>query len=211
MTLGNCVFFPQQLLPLRIFEPRYRLMLQEALAGDRLFAVSLLDEDQLSEANPEPPCPITCIGRIIHHAMQPDGTSQIILEGLRRARVKKVERQLPYPRLEITSVFEPEVADPASCLRPIVRIINYCEKFLEPLGEQGADLREKIRGLVNQPSGLADVAAGHFISDIELRRELLECLAPDKRLLKVAEALDQLHLRRKMDDFGTPDSGIGLN
>ena len=49
MTLGNCVFLPQQLMPLRIFEPRYRLMLKEALAGNRMFAVSQLDEDNFHE------------------------------------------------------------------------------------------------------------------------------------------------------------------
>ena len=51
MTLGNCVFLPQQLMPLRIFEPRYRKMLKETLAGSRMFAISQLDEDSLSPDN----------------------------------------------------------------------------------------------------------------------------------------------------------------
>ena len=67
MTLGNCVFLPQQLLPLRIFEPRYRKMLKETLAGSRMFAISQLDEESLSPDNDEPPCPFTCVGRIVGH------------------------------------------------------------------------------------------------------------------------------------------------
>ena len=43
MTLPNTVFFPQALLPLHIFEPRYRQMLRDVLARDRLFAVARLD------------------------------------------------------------------------------------------------------------------------------------------------------------------------
>ena len=86
MTLGNCVFLPQQLLPLRIFEPRYRKMLKETLAGSRMFAISQLDEDSLSPDNDEPPCPFTCVGRIVGHVEREDGTSHIVLEGLRRAR-----------------------------------------------------------------------------------------------------------------------------
>lgn len=212
MTLGSCVLFPQQLLPLRIFEPRYRLMLKEALAGDRLFAISLLDTDQLSEDNPEPPCPMTCIGRIINHAPLPDGTSQIILEGLRRARVKKVACQEPYPRLEITAAIDMEIINPAECLPPIAKIIKFSEKTLQEIGEEAAPLREKIRSLVNRPGDLADIVAGNFINDTDLRRELLECLDPLKRLLKVAEVTSSLDLNpRKIDEEDGRNHGIGLN
>jgi len=104
MTLGHCVLLPQQLLPLRIFEPRYRKMLKDALAGNRMFAVSQLDEESLSPENDEPPCPFTCVGRIVGHVELPDGTSHLVLEGLRRARVIKVQRRTPYPRIEIAPV-----------------------------------------------------------------------------------------------------------
>ena len=43
MTLPETVFFPQALMPLHIFEPRYREMLRNVLATNRLFAVAGLD------------------------------------------------------------------------------------------------------------------------------------------------------------------------
>ena len=82
MTLSHCVFLPQQLMPLRIFEPRYQRMLKAALAGNQMFAVSQLDKAKTSKIKQEQPYPFTCVGRITGHLDLADGTHQIILEGL---------------------------------------------------------------------------------------------------------------------------------
>ena len=131
MTLGNCVFLPQQLMPLRIFEPRYRKMLKETLAGSRMFAISQLDEENLSPDNDEPPCPFTCVGRIVGHVELEDGTSHIVLEGLRRARVIKVKRKTPYPQLEIAPVVDEASTDLAGCTRDIARVLAFAENIVE--------------------------------------------------------------------------------
>jgi len=211
MTLGNCVFFPQQLLPLRIFEPRYRKMLQEVLAGDRLFAVSQLDEEQVNAHNPEPPCPITCIGRIQSHVENADGTSHLILEGLRRARVVRVERTTPFPRLEIKPAIEEALAEPMSATREIARILSLSEKMLSPFGEDAVLLLQRLQSLANQPGALADAVAASFVERVALRRQLLECLSPEKRLGLVAEELTQIYAMSRIEGQNGLDGKIGLN
>ena len=211
MTLGNCVFLPQQLMPLRIFEPRYRKMLKETLAGSRMFAISQLDEASLSPDNDEPPCPFTCVGRIVGHVELEDGTSHIILEGLRRARVIKVKRKTPYPQLEIAPVVDEASSDLAGCTRDIARILAFAENIVGELGEEAEPIMRRLRGLANQPGALADAAASYLVADSDKRRALLECLSQDLRIKAVAEELSCLDAQRKLDEQGGGEDARGLN
>jgi len=185
-------------------------MLKEALAGNRMFAVSQLDEDNLSPDNEEPPCPFTCVGRIAGHVELEDGTSHLVLEGLRRAKVLKVQRRKPYPRLEIVPLPEDEIADPLGCTREIARIMAFSEQLIAELGDEAQPLIERLRGLTNQPGLLADAAAGHLVTDTAVRRQLLECLSPMNRLILVADQLARLEAERSLGEQGQ-DLDPGMN
>lgn len=208
MTLGNCVLLPQQLLPLRIFEPRYRQMLKDALAGNRMFALSQLDESKQGPDEEEPPCPFTCVGRIAGHIECEDGTSHLILEGMRRAKVIKVQRKTPYPCLEIAPVAEESWEDSVNAMREIARVLAYSEKLVTDFGNEAEPLIQRLRGLSNQPGALADAAAGHLIPETEIRRTLLECLSPGKRLKMVADHLSRMDAERIISERDFPS---GLN
>jgi Lon protease-like protein len=175
-----------------------------------MFAVSQLDEDNLSPDNEEPPCPYTCVGRIAGHVELEDGTSHLVLEGLRRAKVLKVQRRTPYPRLEIAPLAEAEIVDPFGCTREIARIMAFSEKLIGELGADAEPLIERLRGLTNQPGLLADAAAGHLITDTLVRRQLLECLSPQQRLLVVADQLARLEAERSLGEQGQ-DLDPGMN
>ena len=83
--LPNVVLFPDARLPLHIFEPRYRHMTQDALAGDRIIGMVLLRDEEPAE-NP-PVYPVGCAGRIGACEELSDGRFNFILEGLRRFRL----------------------------------------------------------------------------------------------------------------------------
>lgn len=83
--LPTVVFFPQTYLPLHIFEPRYREMIQEASGNGQCIGMALLKEgweDQYEEAPPI--YPIGCVGRIISSHKLSDGRYNIVLQGLHR-------------------------------------------------------------------------------------------------------------------------------
>jgi len=210
MTLGNCVLLPQQLLPLRIFEPRYRLMLKEALASHGMFAVSLLDDSQVTADNPEPPHAFTCVGRITNHIEHADGTSHLIIEGLRRARVLNIERRAPYPRLTVAAVVDEPHQESMETVREVARILSYSEKLIESIGPDAEPLINRLRSLTNQPSALADAVAGHLIEDSIVRQSLLECLSVEKRLQMVATQLALLDTQRIIGNLDQ-DLPPGLN
>ena len=84
--LPNVTFFPQTILPLHVFEPRYRTMTSNCLAGDRLMGVSLLKEGWQKDYFGRPPiCTTFGIGKIIDSERREDGCYNIVLEGLFRA------------------------------------------------------------------------------------------------------------------------------
>jgi Lon protease-like protein len=97
--LPNVVLFPQALLPLHIFEPRYRKMTADALEGERLIAMSLLRpgwEHLPSTTNP-PIHKIVGLGKIIAHEKLDDGRYYLVLRGLARAKlIGEQQVDLPY-------------------------------------------------------------------------------------------------------------------
>ncbi|MSU37398.1 MAG: hypothetical protein EXS36_20330 [Pedosphaera sp.] len=93
----NTVLFPGAVLPLRIFETRYREMLRAALAGERMFAIAM----QRPGFRAESPCPIACLGLIRASVENPDGTSNLILQGVTRIRLKRIINYKPFRQYRI--------------------------------------------------------------------------------------------------------------
>src|SRR5437762_3240134 len=86
--LPNVVLFPHMVLPLHIFEPRYRQMTADALAGDKLIAMSLLQPGWESDYEGRPALhPVACLGQIVDHQRLPDGRFHLHLRGLSRIRI----------------------------------------------------------------------------------------------------------------------------
>jgi Lon protease-like protein len=86
--LPNLVLFPHVVQPLHIFEPRYRQMTRDALAGDRLIAMVLLRPGWEADYQGRPPLhPVACLGRILAEQRLDDGRYNLLLRGLRRVRL----------------------------------------------------------------------------------------------------------------------------
>jgi Lon protease-like protein len=86
--LPNVTFFPHTYLPLHVFEPRYRAMTANCLAGDRLMGVSLLKEGWQKDYFGRPPlCKTFGVGKIVDVDRMEDGRYNIVLQGLYRVRL----------------------------------------------------------------------------------------------------------------------------
>src|SRR6266849_10345645 len=92
MTLPNATLFPQALLPLYIFEPRYRQMLADPLETNRMFTVAL----QKPGSKRETPSPVAGLGLIRVSVGHRDGTSHLILQGIARVGLEEAVRYKPY-------------------------------------------------------------------------------------------------------------------
>ena len=86
--LPNAVLFPNVFMPLHIFEARYRAMVSDALAGDRIIGMVLLKAGFERDYEGRPPIfPVGCAGVITHSEPLPDGRFNIVLKGLEKFRI----------------------------------------------------------------------------------------------------------------------------
>lgn len=101
--LPNFVMFPYAVVPLHIFEPRYREMTEDALAGDRLLAMVQIRPDADWKAALDPAIErVACLGRILEYERLPDGRFHFLLVGQRRARIiRELPRTRSYRQAEV--------------------------------------------------------------------------------------------------------------
>ena len=95
--LAGALLFPRAQLPLHIFEPRYRAMVRDAMAGDRLIGMV----QPRDHAKPPALFEVGCVGRIIGSEELEDGRFNIVLEGLRRFRIAgEADVATPYRQVD---------------------------------------------------------------------------------------------------------------
>lgn len=108
--LPNVVLFPNVFLPLHIFEPRYRQMVDDALKGDRIIGMVLLRPGWEGSYDGRPAVyPIGCAGVITHAERLTDGRFNIVLRGMQKFRISGEDDARPYRLARIESVAEPSI------------------------------------------------------------------------------------------------------
>ena len=113
--LPNVVLFPNVFLPLHIFEPRYRAMLADALAGDRIIGMTLLMPGYEADYQGRPPVyRVGCAGVITHSEQLPDGRSNIVLRGIEKFRIVEEDASRDYRLARVEPL--PEAASEAEKL-----------------------------------------------------------------------------------------------
>src|SRR5436305_13528267 len=106
--LPNVVLFPNVFLPLHIFEPRYREMVDEALKGDRIIGMVLLRPGWEGDYEGRPPVyPIGCAGVITHAERLADGRFNIVLRGMEKFRIASEDTAELYRVAHVIPVPEP--------------------------------------------------------------------------------------------------------
>ena len=106
--LPNVVLFPNVFLPLHIFEPRYRQMVNDALSGDRIIGMALLRPGWEADYDGRPAVyPLGCAGVITHAERLADGRFNIVLRGMEKFRIIGEESGKPYRVANVEPVPEP--------------------------------------------------------------------------------------------------------
>ena len=107
------MLFPSVFLPLHIFEPRYREMVEDALAGDRVIGMVLLRRGWEADYEGRPPVfPIGCAGVVTHHERLDDGRFNIVLRGLHKFRILGEDEERAYRLARVEALREPSCAEP---------------------------------------------------------------------------------------------------
>jgi len=180
--LPNCVLLPGGLLPLHVFEPRYRELTRDCLAGHQLMGVARLRPGFETATHGRPPVFPSCgVGRIICSEELPDGRFALLLRGVARA---EIARELPSEhayRLVEARALDDASCDPSDAHHHHRRLITLCDRLAEVIDHGGSQLRDLVRGF-ESPGACADAVAAALIMDADERQELLEARNPMVRL-----------------------------
>ncbi len=171
--LPSVVLLPTAVLPLHIFEQRYRAMTKSALAGDRQIAMALLSPGWQKTYAARPAIePVVCVGTIISYEQLPDGKYNFLLQGRSRARiVKELATNESFRRLQLEPIIEIP-ADESSLMTARQTFNDVFESgFLAgtALGQTFAKLlNSKIKTV-----DIADLIAFNCFEDLQLKQQLL--------------------------------------
>lgn len=182
----NTVLFPGQVLPLHIFEDRYRLMVRHCLAEERPFGVVLIRSGQEVGGAAEP-YPVGTLARIVESSHLADGTLNIVTVGVERFRIRRLIYDQPYLRGEIESfpIAAPEADPTVAHLAQQVqqRVVRYIELIAEAAG-----LRIKVDNAPDLPRQVGYLAAVAMQIDNREKQKLLAATSVE-RLLTIEKAL----------------------
>jgi Lon protease-like protein len=194
--LPNVVLFPGVFLPLHIFEPRYRVMVEDALAGDRMIGMALLKPGFEAEYEGRPPIyAVGCAGLITHADRLADGRFNIVLQGVERFRVQEEDDSRPY-RLAVVERLGGDTVSSGStdALRHLRARI---EHLLVPLVE-------RVGGELSVPQTMSDADVVHALSQyLDLSPLEKQALLERDTVVTRASALADL-LEMKVMTAGKP-------
>jgi Lon protease-like protein len=184
--LPSVVLFPGMALPLHIFEARYRDLMKDSLASDRVIAMCQLEGPE-DRAGLPPLRPMCCAALIAWHQELDDGRYNIILQGVTRARIWE---ELP-PRKRYREVRAQIVCDPAFS-GPEEEQLR--QTAFELAGRLPLNIGQNLLQNAARMSGgsLADAMAAAVVIDVQRRQHLLSELDVRQRLLAVVDDIGEL-------------------
>jgi Lon protease-like protein len=190
--LPNVVLFPRAVLPLHIFEERYKAMTADAMEGDRQIAMALLrcgwEKDYYAHPAIEP---VVCVGTIVSCEKLPDGKYNFLLQGHTRARIVRESTGRPYRVAELVPLEQ----------SPALEIdLSEHRAQMSALFNEGAlsrtTLARQFRHMLEGPFPTADIAdliAFNLIDDVCTKQELLAQTDVRARVERAVQELGKFH------------------
>jgi Lon protease-like protein len=180
MALPNAVLFPHSLLPLHIFEPRYRDLLAHSLDGDRMFSVALMKKGIDEAVAVDDLCPVAGVGLIRACVGNENGTSNLVLQGLARVRLVDwmPEKSFRVAKIELVKSNPGNLVEADALSEKVKEFCTRIEEIGVPLPP---NLMDHLRQ-IDSPEILSDVVAAAFVGEPFQRQKLLEAYEVCERL-----------------------------
>lgn len=187
MALPNAVLFPHSLLPLHIFERRYRDMLAHSLDQHRMFSVALMKRGIEDAAAIEDLCSVAGVGLIRACVGNENGTSNLVLQGLARVRLLDWSQEKPFriARVELVKSVILNLVEAEALSEKVKEFCTRIESIGVPLP---ANLMDHLKQ-IDSPEIISDVVAGAFVGDSFQRQKLLEAYDVCERLRLLIQIL----------------------
>jgi Lon protease-like protein len=188
--LPNLVLFPHVLQPLHIFEPRYRQMTRDALAGDRLLTLVLLRPGWEADYEGKPALHrVGCLAKVIAEQRLEDGRFNLMVRGLSRARlIEEVDGGKPYRGARVELLDDLAMTDKKREREYRRRLVERVPGWFPTQGELLGQLQKLLRS--DLPLGaLCDIIAFALTLETEVKQRLLEERRVERRVRRLLRFL----------------------
>lgn len=197
--LGS-VLLPGMVLPLQVFEDRFRLLMRDVMAGDRRFGVTLIERGS-EVGGGDIRAMAGTMAQIVQADEMPDGRWGVIAVGSHRIRVTEWLPDGPYPQAEVEEWPDVRSADPEGSVESYVARVAQLRRVLALAVELGADADPMLELADDVEIGSFQIGVLSPIGALD-RQRVLTSPGVDERLVLLEELLDdqELMLRARLDD-----------
>jgi Lon protease-like protein len=185
--LEDVVLFPHSMIPLYVFESRYRKMVRDVLAGNRLVAISLqLEKENPAEELPPRVADVASVGELVLAQELPDGRYNLVVRG--RARIgidEELSSDEPYRLIAAHEIPDDTPKTPLDLSEADTALRALVTGLAESIPE-GGDLLKHVAAAQDNPAALANVMAASLVADPKARQRLLETTDVFQRLERLS-------------------------
>jgi ATP-dependent Lon protease len=189
LGLSDIVIFPGAVVPLLVETGPSLKLIDDIVAGDRLFAAVLQRKPEVIEPTPADLYEVGCVSRLSKMVKFPDGTARVLVEGLWRIRIKQYAPPAPYLRAGY-ELLRDETEDSIE----LQAMLRNAHKQFEDIAKMSNALSEQVKiATLNteHPGHFADLIAANLNLSLEDRQKLLETVSVRERLQKLLPMLNR--------------------
>ncbi len=183
----NAVLFPGGMLPIHVFEERYKLMVGRCLEEKLPFGVVLIRSGR-EVGGPAEPFPIGTTARIGQVQHLEGGRLNLLARGEHRFRIQDVLQTSPYLVAQVELLQDEDVVGTEELAEEVGAMFAHFVRLTLALSGQWA----RVEGLPSSPSALADAVAQRLPIDLRHKQSLLETLSVRRRLEQEREFLSRV-------------------
>jgi ATP-dependent Lon protease len=182
--LPQIVLFPGALLPLHVFEARYRTMTADILSGSRQLSVVMLTAGEPLDAHGHPPiAKVAGIGEVIEHETLADGRYNILVQGKARVQLEELPFRSPYRRARATLA---PIVDTSISESDLTALVSAATQLIARLRKNQPSMELEVPPLTD-PGAAADLLAQQLVASADDRQKVLECFGVRERIWRCTE------------------------
>ncbi len=187
------VQFPGAVTPLHIFEPRYRQMLKDLMAGDKTFGIIYRNDEAMMDFEQLPPGSIGCAVEIAVQQEMPDGRSNLLCVGVSRFSLIAYVEGEPYEQAQV-EFFDDDIAfdDLSVEISQAKNLFQRLSGIIRKLKGEKDEEEDLMPDLPDDPQALSFILAAYLDIEISDKQDLLEMTDTAERLREVIRLLENL-------------------
>ena len=189
LGLSDIVIFPGAVVPLLVETGPSLKLIDDIVAGDRLFAAVLQRKPEIVEPLPEDLHDVGCVSRLSKMVKYPDSTARVLVEGLWRIHISKYALPAPYLRANY-ELLRDETEDSIE----LQAMLRNAHRQFEEIARMSNALSDQVKVAAlntEHPGHFADLIAANLNLSLEDRQKLLETISVRERLQKLLPLLNR--------------------